>query len=384
MNDENAQRVRELPRGRKRAQERDTLSDVWMCQGCGLVTQAHMSECHDCGHMLVARELVPRGGGLVVRYAREFVKTQGDIGEAHTKLGQLSRAVDRMRRREAIELIGDINAAHVAHLVHEHSANKGAPAETVARSTGDGSRSLRALQTEGAWGAHTYTDAFNADSRHHRDAAHAVQHITKATGKLAGFLDCLDHDEPFERLAVEKALADVVICTMRTANRWPGGIIDLTSAIDDRLAAKGIGPRHDERIPAPKPAPTETGKAAARVASNGELLAFPDRAFALEELTHERAVSTAQAVADATNDLIHVELAELRERAEKAEHALFRLQLTHHETCAAGLERERALIAVARQLVFKIDRVRALCSERTTLDDETRAQLLAALNDVAK
>jgi len=102
-------------------------------------------------------------------------------------------------------------------------------------------KTLRDLQADAAWGSQTYSEAFNADRRPHRDMAHAVQHIHKAGGKLAAALDDLDHGEGTDRSAVERALADTVICALRAANQWPGGAIDLQSAVEARMESKGMG-----------------------------------------------------------------------------------------------------------------------------------------------
>lgn len=118
-------------------------------------------------------------------------------------------------------------------------------------------KSLHDLQNEAAWGAHTYSDAFNADPRPHRDAAHAVLHIAKATGKLCGAIDNLDHAEELDPRTVPKALADVVICALRVANTWPVGKIDVADAIDARLAEKGIGPSATETTDISKDAQIE-------------------------------------------------------------------------------------------------------------------------------
>jgi len=84
---------------------------------------------------------------------------------------------------------------------------------------------LRSLQARAAWGAHTYTEQFNADPRPHRDFAHAVIHIVKAAGKLARWdLGLVDEDAP-------KACADVAICIARAANTVPGGPVDIVDTV---------------------------------------------------------------------------------------------------------------------------------------------------------
>jgi hypothetical protein len=88
---------------------------------------------------------------------------------------------------------------------------------------------IRGLQDVPRWGAHadTYTPEFHVDPRAHRDATHAVIHLWKAGGKLAR----LRHGHLIERPAAANALADVVICALRAADTWPGGVRDLASRV---------------------------------------------------------------------------------------------------------------------------------------------------------
>lgn len=96
------------------------------------------------------------------------------------------------------------------------------------------------------WGSSEYSDEFNARPDAQRDAHHAVLHVTKALGKVAGELDDLDHAKHGDSRAtlaarvgrLEKALADIVICAMRIGSRWPGRRIDLAEAVDRRIEEK--------------------------------------------------------------------------------------------------------------------------------------------------
>jgi hypothetical protein len=108
-------------------------------------------------------------------------------------------------------------------------------------------KTLREIQASSIWGAHTYSAAFQADPRPHRDASHALLHIHKAAGKLDAVIDHLDHGEPQDDGAVVRAVADILICALRFANTWPGGRIDAQEAILARLREKGIGPAPDPR-----------------------------------------------------------------------------------------------------------------------------------------
>jgi hypothetical protein len=106
---------------------------------------------------------------------------------------------------------------------------------------------LHVLQAEIArrWGSSAYGPAYLARTDPQRDAHHAVLHVTKALGKIAGLLDELDHDTDGTTAAfVAKHglpgpyLADLVICAARIAERWPGGAINLGKAVAERLASK--------------------------------------------------------------------------------------------------------------------------------------------------
>lgn len=106
---------------------------------------------------------------------------------------------------------------------------------------------LKELQARAAWGSHTYSPEFQADPRPHKHFEHAVLHIHKAGGKLAGALDALNHGEPYDPEAVRRALADVLICALRAANNLPGGPLDLAAAVAARMGEKGIGPTGSAR-----------------------------------------------------------------------------------------------------------------------------------------
>lgn len=66
-----------------------------------------------------------------------------------------------------------------------------------------------------------YSREFMADLRAHKHFAHALTHIQKAAGKLAGVVDELDHGHMAPTLGPEKVadmLADIVISCLRMAN----------------------------------------------------------------------------------------------------------------------------------------------------------------------
>lgn len=74
---------------------------------------------------------------------------------------------------------------------------------------------------------------------------HGVQHVLKALGHLAGLVDVLDH-EGGARVATDpevvndyrKYVADLVILAVRLANVFPGGPIDLETAVAERVVEK--------------------------------------------------------------------------------------------------------------------------------------------------
>jgi hypothetical protein len=112
-------------------------------------------------------------------------------------------------------------------------------------------RTLRDLQVALAtrWNplssASEYTTDFQADQRPHRDFEHALIHVIKAAGKLAAYVDQLDHypqhhPEPIpSAYEVQRYLADFVLCAMHMSNHLPGHVpLDLQSAVECRMEVK--------------------------------------------------------------------------------------------------------------------------------------------------
>lgn len=102
---------------------------------------------------------------------------------------------------------------------------------------------LRELQNNLPW-VGTYHPDFRASLLPHRDFGHALLHVHKAGGKIAGFVDAAEHEGPSDwdqlqtRDAIGAYLADLVICALRMAQVYPYGQIDLTRAISRRLVTK--------------------------------------------------------------------------------------------------------------------------------------------------
>lgn len=102
---------------------------------------------------------------------------------------------------------------------------------------------LRKLQTRLPWTVR-YSRDFRANPQSHKDFAHSLVHVQKALGYLAALVDDMDHDRDVAdsaenvRQKYEKYIADLVVCALRAANTFPGGVIDLERAVIDRLETK--------------------------------------------------------------------------------------------------------------------------------------------------
>ncbi len=101
---------------------------------------------------------------------------------------------------------------------------------------------LREIQLTLPWSTH-YSREFKANPIPHKDFAHALTHVSKAAGRLHGLVDEMDHnrevsDNPNLRQEYQKFLADLVICALRMANTFPGGVVDLERAVLERLRDK--------------------------------------------------------------------------------------------------------------------------------------------------
>jgi hypothetical protein len=97
---------------------------------------------------------------------------------------------------------------------------------------------LSQIQKQLPWGKF-YSEEFKLMNSPSKDFQHALWHVTKALGKLAGIIDDADHgDTSFPRADVEKYLADIVICAVRAASVNPSGSIDIGEAVVGRIESK--------------------------------------------------------------------------------------------------------------------------------------------------
>lgn len=101
---------------------------------------------------------------------------------------------------------------------------------------------IRELQTGLPWTVR-YSSDFRANPQSHKDFSHAIVHVIKALGKLSELIDDMDHrkeqaDYSSNAEKYSKYIADLVICGLRAANTFPGGVINLQRAVEDRLESK--------------------------------------------------------------------------------------------------------------------------------------------------
>lgn len=126
---------------------------------------------------------------------------------------------------------------------------------------------IREFQTNLPWTIR-YSQDFRSSPMTHKDFSHTLHHVSKAAGKLHSLADDMDHDraladDPTLREQYAKYIADLVVCALRLANTFPGGVVDLQAAVHDRIETKNgvwlAGPNDPVGQPAPMPPPTWKG-----------------------------------------------------------------------------------------------------------------------------
>lgn len=106
---------------------------------------------------------------------------------------------------------------------------------------------IRQLQTQLPWTVHYHHD-FRASPMTHKDFAHALLHVQKASGKLAAVVNDAEHGgSEFMADEVDRYIADLVVCALRMANTCPGRTIDLQRAVEDRIENKNQAELKRER-----------------------------------------------------------------------------------------------------------------------------------------
>ena len=113
-------------------------------------------------------------------------------------------------------------------------------------------KTIRELQSSLPWTIR-YSRDFRASPQSHKDMAHAMHHVSKAAGHLHALADDMDHDREIAddatlRDRYGKYVADLVVCALRIANTFPGGVLDLQAAVQDRIVQKNLAPQTDAAI----------------------------------------------------------------------------------------------------------------------------------------
>ena len=95
---------------------------------------------------------------------------------------------------------------------------------------------LKQLQERLPWTI-PYSDQFQSNKSEYADMEHALIHIVKSAGIIAGMIDKADHgeNEAFHRMNLKERTADFVMCALRIANTAPGGSFDLERAVIERM-----------------------------------------------------------------------------------------------------------------------------------------------------
>ncbi len=106
-----------------------------------------------------------------------------------------------------------------------------------------GVKTIKEIQVKLPWTIKYSTD-FRSNPMSHKDFAHGLTHVGKAAGKLHEFVDNMDHDRDTalgfggNKEEYAKYIADLVICALRMANTFPGGVIDLETEVIKRIESK--------------------------------------------------------------------------------------------------------------------------------------------------
>lgn len=108
-------------------------------------------------------------------------------------------------------------------------------------------KTLSEIQKELAttWTLESYSAEFKALNLPYRDFDHTLKHVIKATGKLVSMTEEADHghESAFKTQKVANYLADLVICALRMASKYPYGAIDIESAVMARIREKADVPK---------------------------------------------------------------------------------------------------------------------------------------------
>lgn len=100
-------------------------------------------------------------------------------------------------------------------------------------------------ELEKTWTLESYSEEFKAGKLPYRDFDHALKHVMKATGKLVSMVEEADHnhESAFKTQKVSNYLADLVICAIRMASKYPYGEINIEKAVIARILEKADVPK---------------------------------------------------------------------------------------------------------------------------------------------
>ncbi len=168
-----------------------------------------------------------------------FSKVLRGKAEGHNKPGHWS-----IHRDEQNRIIYEPMTTQAFVEMHEASqpSSRGSPSTPLDGVARRSDMTIRELQTTLPWTVR-YSSDFRANPQSHKDFAHGLLHIVKAAGYLSALVDDMDHDksvadQPGLGADFQGKIADMVICALRMANTFPGGVIDLQRAVEDRLQSK--------------------------------------------------------------------------------------------------------------------------------------------------
>lgn len=93
-------------------------------------------------------------------------------------------------------------------------------------------KSLERILPE-AWTDELYSEAFRVSTSPYKDFDHTLKHVSKALNRLTEMVEEADHgDASFDKAAIKKYLADLVISTARAA------LVSPEAAVRERMRRK--------------------------------------------------------------------------------------------------------------------------------------------------
>lgn len=90
------------------------------------------------------------------------------------------------------------------------------------------------------WTDELYSDQFKESPSKYKDFDHALKHLRKAAQELENMTEEADHTgaSDFDKAAITKYVADLMICAIRLANVDPTGSFNVEEAVFKRIERK--------------------------------------------------------------------------------------------------------------------------------------------------